>query len=94
MIYLAVVSALQIALVAYLLHDRHAERQEVRRERADLLQRISAPEHAAIQHYNDHLENHSPPAVNPEIDEDYWVGKDDLAEMMAHEETANGDRRD
>jgi hypothetical protein len=89
-IYLAVISALQVALIAYLCHDRRAERREVRAERADLLQRISAPEHAAIQHYNDHAENHSPPAVNPEIDEDYWVGKDDLAELMARDEATNG----
>lgn len=90
MIGLAVISALQIMLIAYLLHDRHAERREVRAERADLLQRIHAPEHAAIQHYNDHVENHSPPAVNPELDDDYWVSKDDLAELMARDEANNG----
>jgi hypothetical protein len=90
-IELAVICGLLVALNAWQQVDRRLERQEVRAERADLLQRISAPEHAAIQHYNDHVENHSPPAVNPDIDEDYYVSKDDLAEQLARAEVTGGD---
>jgi hypothetical protein len=29
---------------------------------------------------------HTPPAVHPDLDSDYWVNKDELAELMAREE--------
>jgi hypothetical protein len=89
-IELAVICGLLVALNAWQQYDRRIERQEVRTERADLLQRISAPEYAAVQHYNDQQPNVSPPAVNPDIDDDYWVSKEDLAELAAHGEL-NGD---
>ena len=88
MIELAVICGLLVALNAWQLHDRRHERQEVRAERADLLQRIQAPQHAVVAHYNENTPNFSPPAVNPDIDEDYFVSKEDLAEMMAREETS------
>ena len=91
MIGLAAVCGLQIAVILALILDRRLERQEVARERRDLLQRIQAPEYAAIQHYNDHTENTSPPAINPDVDEDFWMSKDDLAEFEAREELAHGD---
>ena len=91
MIGLAAVCGLQIAVILALILDRRLERQEVARERRDLLQRIQAPEYAAIEHYNDHVENDSPPAVNPDVDEDFWMSKDDLAEFEAREELAHGD---
>ena len=91
MIGLAAICGLQIAVILALILDRRLERQEVARERRDLLQRIQAPEYAAIQHYNDHTSNDSPPAVNPDVDEDFWMSKDDLAEFEAREELAHGD---
>ena len=90
MIYLAVICGLQIAVIAALILDRRLERQEVARERRDLLQVITAPEYAAVQHYNEHQETEAPPAVNPELDEDYWVSKDDLAELAARQEVTGG----
>lgn len=66
--------------------DRQRERQEVRAERSDLLQRIQAPQHAVVQHHNEHDPYDSPPAVHPDLDDDHWLNKDDLAEMMAREE--------
>jgi hypothetical protein len=86
-IELAVICALLVALNAWQQIDRRLERQEVRTERADLLQRISAPQHAAIAHYNANTPQFAPPAVNPDIDEDYYVSKEDLAEMAAKAET-------
>ena len=91
MIYLAVICGLELVVIGFMLQDRRDERREVRAERADLLQRIQAPEYAAIEHYNDLTKNVSPPAINPDVDEDYWVSKDDLAEQMAREEAARGD---
>ena len=91
MIELAVICGLQVILIGWLVVDRRLERQEVARERGDLLQRISAPEYAAMKHYNHDQPQMAPPAINPDIDEDYWVSKEDLAEMMAHDEANRGD---
>ena len=91
MIYLAVICGLELVVIGFMLQDRRDERREVRAERADLLQRIQAPQYAAVEHYNDHVENTSPPAVNPDVDEDFWMSKDDLAEFEAREELAHGD---
>ena len=88
---MAAICALLVAIVATLILDRRLERQEVARERRDLLQRIQAPQYAAVEHYNEHIENQSPPAVNPDMDEDYWVSKDDLAEIAAKGEVNGGD---
>lgn len=91
MIYLALICGLQmVLLIAVLLADRRSERQEVRAERADLLQRIQAPQYATVQHYNDHQEIVAPPAVNPDLDDDYWLSKDDLAERAARDEVTSG----
>lgn len=90
MIYLALICGLQVVLIAVLLADRRSERQEVRAERADLLQRIQAPQYAAVQHYNDHQEIVAPRAVNPDLDDDYWLSKDDLAERAARDEVTSG----
>lgn len=91
MIELAVVCALLIALNAWQFVDRRLERQEVRGERADLLQRIQAPQAATLQHYYQGAEFEAPPAVNPDIDEDYFMSKEDLAEMAAKEDMTRGD---
>lgn len=90
MIYVAAICGLQIAVIAALILDRRLERQEVARERRDLLQRIVAPEYAAVQHYNETQEIVAPPAINPEVDDDYWADKEDLAEQMAREELTRG----
>ena len=88
MIELAVICGLQLVLIAFLLQDRHNERQEVRVERADLLQRIQAPQHAVTQHHNAGAGQFAPPAVDPELDEDFWVSKEDLAELAARGEAS------
>ena len=79
---------MSVVLIAFLLQDRHNERQEVRVERADLLQRIQAPQHAVTQHHNAGAGQFAPPAVDPEIDEDFWVSKEDLAELAARGEAS------
>ena len=91
MLELAVICGLLVALNGWQQWDRRVERQEVRAERADLLQRISAPEYAAVKHYNQDVKFEAPPAVNPELDDDYWVSKDDLAEQAARGEITHGD---
>jgi hypothetical protein len=88
MIELAVICALLVALNAWQMVDRRRERQEVRVERADLLQRIQAPQHAITQHHNAGAGQFAPPAVDPEIDEDFWVSKEDLAELAARGEAS------
>jgi len=88
-IELAVICAALVALQAWTMHDRRRERQEVRAERADLLLRIQAPQTAVIRDFNRETPD-SPPAVSTEVDEDYWLSKDDLAELAAREELSNG----
>lgn len=70
--------------------DRESEWAE---ERAALLQRIQAPQAAVVQHYNREQEFESPRAVNPDLDEDHWVDKEDLARLAAREEL-NGTEQD
>ena len=92
MIYTTVICGLQLALIAWLLHDRRTERQEVRAERADLLLRVSeTQQQTVIRHHNEQVENQSPPAVNPDIDEDYFISKEDLARLAAGDEVNHGD---
>ena len=94
MIPLTVVTGLSVlalfSLCVWQTVDRQRERQEVRAERADLLQRIQAPQYAAVKHYNQDVKFEAPPAINPDLDEDYWVSKEDLAEQMAREEVNGG----
>jgi len=89
---LLVVCALQVLLVAFVLADRRHERRETAAERAQLLQRIQAPEHAVIDHYNQRIDLHAaPPGVNPEGDDDeYWESKERMAERLAGDEMNHG----
>ncbi len=90
MIELAVICGLLVALQAWTMADRRRERQEVRAERADLLLRVSeTQQQTVIRHHTADVEYESPRAVAPDLDEDYWVSKEDLAEMAAREEMAN-----
>ena len=95
MIYLTVVCALALALVAVVLHDRARERGEWAhergewtRERGDLLQRIQAPAQAVAEHTAQVTVLRSPPAVATENDEDYWESREELAERLAAAETS------
>lgn len=93
--YLAVTCGVSIlaltALCAWMMVDRRNERQEVRAERADLLLRISETQQQTVtRHFNEREEVFSPPARNPDIDEDYMVSKDDLADLAAREEMTSG----
>lgn len=88
MIYLAVICGLELVLIGFVLQDRRDERREVRAERADLLQRIQAPQYAVTQYHNAGGEQFAPPAVDPELDEDFWVSKEDLAELAARGEAS------
>lgn len=81
MIYLCTALLAQTALVAFLLIDRRAERHESAAERADLLQRIQAPEVAVASH----AVKDSRPAPQPAgFDDDaaYWQSKEELAESL------------
>ena len=86
---LAVICALQLAVIAGLMVDRARERREVARERADLLQRIQAPAHAVTAHHNAEPVV-SPPAVVPDSDDDYWESREELAERLAQAEVNGG----
>lgn len=88
MIYLTVVCALALALVAFVLHDRALERGEWARERAGLLQRIQAPAQAVAEHTAQATVLRSPPAVAPEDDDDFWQSREELAERLAEAETS------
>jgi hypothetical protein len=93
-IELAVICGLSIVALASLqamtMVDRRRERQEVRAERSDLLLRVSETQQQTVIRHHQEQEYESPPAVSPEVDDDYWVSKDDLAEIAAREELANG----
>lgn len=67
------------------------EREEWGRERAMLLQRIQAPQHAVTQHYNKGVDVVNPPAVrsDDDADEDFWQAhesREELAERLMAEE--------
>lgn len=50
MLELTIVCCLLVGLVAFLLIDRRVERREWTTERADLIQRIQAPQAAVVAH--------------------------------------------
>ena len=85
MIYLAVICGLLVALQAWTMADRRKERQEVRAERADLLLRISETQQQTVLRHHVQEENHSPLAIHPDLDEDYWVSKEELADALAED---------
>ena len=100
MIYLAAVCVIQCAVIAAALWLGARERRDhhrfvdalveaARTERADLLQRIQAPDHAVIQHHNQQEPVQAPPAVNEFDDDDYWVSRDELADRAAAAEVKN-----
>jgi hypothetical protein len=82
-IFLAVVCALTLAVLAFTLRDRQTERREWTRERADLLQRSQAPAQAVAEHTAQLTVLRSPPAVNTDDDGDFWASKEELAERVA-----------
>ena len=92
MIELAVIGVIAIlaltTAVLVLVHAQVKERQEVRAERADLLLRLSeTQQQTVLRHHLTDGPQFAPPAIDAEIDEDFWVSKDDLAELAAREET-------
>ncbi len=91
MIELAVICAALVALQAWTMADRRRERQEVAAERRDLLLRIQAPQTAVALDWNEQLDHESPRAVIPDLDEDYWPTKEELAELAAKAEVNGGD---
>ena len=86
-----------VCLVLVELQNRRfqQERQEWVRERAELLQRIQAPDQAVIAHQARHDAITTPPAVRFDDDADYWqadrLTKEQLAEQMMALELAPTD---
>jgi uncharacterized protein (DUF1800 family) len=89
-IYLAAIYALTLAmgglLVRGLLGGRERAEAAWRDERASLLQRIQAPDHAVIEHHNTREPFVAPPAVSEFDDDDYWASKETLADRLAEAE--------
>jgi len=91
-IELTVVCVLLVALLAWQAVDRRAEQREVCAERADLLQRIQAPQAAVVAHHYEQPADEATELV-PDDDEAWWASResrDELAERMMAEETAGG----
>ena len=88
MIALAVICGLLVALVAFGLLDRRAERRQLLATIDGLARRIQAPQMAAIEVHNDTSAQplYAPPAVNPDSDEDFWESREQLAERLARAE--------
>lgn len=96
MIYLAAVCAAvcvaQAAVLVLLLVLVHRERQDIARERADLLRRIQAPQLALVED-QPLVPTSAPPAVSEFDDDDYWISREALAERLGEAELkgANSD---
>ncbi len=83
MIYLTIIAALQLVVIAGLLWDRAVERNLVYAERATLLQRIAAPEAAAIEHQLTHTVPDLVQPVAMDDDEAFHATREDLARALA-----------
>lgn len=81
MIYLTLLGIAQAALIAFLLHDRRVERRENATERAELLQRIQAPELAVIAHQVGDAPP-GPEALDPNDDEAWHASREDMARAL------------
>lgn len=60
-----------------------------------LCQRLQAP-HAAVLEHDEQVrqrrdEEYAPPAVTPEVDEEFWASREKLAELMMDQETGGRD---
>lgn len=76
MIYVTLAQSLLIVLLIF---DRGSERRENAKERAELLQRIQAPEAAVVAH---DVKGRDVPAVGVDDDDAYWASKEDLARAL------------
>lgn len=88
MTYLTIVCLAQSGLIAWLLIDRRVERRENTRERADLCQRLQAPEAAVIAHQVQALPSSPLP---PAFDDDRafhesLATREDLARLLERED--------
>jgi hypothetical protein len=91
-IALAVICALQLALVAFLLWERHRADRELIGVIDRLTVRIQAPQRAAIEGLNEQVSAlYAPPAVPPDDDDGYWESREELAERLARAEVNGGD---
>lgn len=82
MTYLTITAVAQLALVGFLLLDRRTERREAAAERADLLQRIQAPQQAVYEH----SVGTRPPLPEPlpfDDDEAFHASREDLVNALA-----------
>jgi len=84
---LAVICALQCAVILMVLWLWQKDREHVAKERVSLLDRIKAPEYTAVRMHNEGAEDEPlPRAVMPEDDADFWQSREDLADRLAAEE--------
>jgi hypothetical protein len=95
-IYLAVICAIALVgaglVIAALLDERGRAERAWREERAELVQRIQAPQMAVVAHHNAGAEAATPPAVDvtEEGDGDFWEAKDEMAQRLAAMEVNGG----
>lgn len=90
MIYLAVIVAAQLALIALLVIERRRDRELHIAQVDRMAQRIQAPELAIAEHAQAAVGEWAPPAVTMDDDQSHWEAKEDLANRLAEMEMRNG----
>jgi hypothetical protein len=81
-IYLTLVAVVQVALIAFLLHDRRVERREAAEERAMLMLRIQAPEVAVQQQLIERAAPPTPVPVGIEDDQRFNQSREEMLEAL------------
>lgn len=88
--------------VALLLVDRWQQRRRANPDLQALIalcdrlcQRLQSPQAAVLEHDEQvralRDEEYAPPAVTPEVDEEFWASREKLAELMMEQETGGRD---
>ena len=88
-VFLGVALVALIVLLDRLSRRMHEERRSWQLERANLLQRIQAPEIAVVDHSNEG-QPIDPEAVSLDDDADYWHHKADLLLQQERERLTHG----
>ena len=90
MIALTAISAVELAIIGYLVFERRKANADFIALVDRLCQRVQAPSAAVLEHDEQVRERRSfeyaPPAVEPEDDEAYWMSRDRLAEAVMEAE--------
>jgi hypothetical protein len=82
---LAIIAGLQIALVAFLIWERHRRDDRLLATIDRLARRIQAPQLAAVELHNEESgidPQYAPPAIEPDDDDAFWDSREKLAERL------------